>query len=118
MTTVAPPRVRYRYRERFFAEHGWGPYACFFCTEDVMFEDVVVHHVDNDRSNDAVENLAAAHRGCHSSHHIGCANDVFTPVHRARLSAAASRVHQARSPEEHTAWRKSVSDGIRRKRDS
>lgn len=58
-----------RYREVFFAAHGFGPYACHFCDELVEFERVLVHHLDHDRSNNAPANLAAAHGPCHTSHH-------------------------------------------------
>lgn len=63
-------RNRSRYREVFFAYNGVGPYACAFCDEQVDFDVVTVHHLDHDHTNDDPENLAAAHKGCHNSHHF------------------------------------------------
>jgi hypothetical protein len=58
-----------KYREIFFAHNGTGPYPCRFCAEEVSMEEVLVHHVDDDHTNGAPENLAAAHRICHTGHH-------------------------------------------------
>lgn len=67
----AKKRKRTRYRELFFAHNGAGPYECYFeCGVPVSFQEVVVHHTDDDFTNDTVENLAAAHRVCHNGHHF------------------------------------------------
>jgi hypothetical protein len=61
------------YRQIFIAERGDFPHPCFFCGEPVATlgrKIGVVHHVDEDRSNDAAENLAAAHHSCHVRHHM------------------------------------------------
>jgi len=63
-------RYRQKYREIFFAYNGPGPYKCEFCKEDVMFTEVLVHHCDEDISNNIPENLKAAHRRCHGRHHM------------------------------------------------
>lgn len=64
-------RKRQYYREIFFAYNGIGPYSCFFCHKnDVTFEEVIVHHIDEDVSNNDSNNLAAAHHVCHSRHHL------------------------------------------------
>ena len=63
-------RRRGRYRDVFFANNGAGPYVCFFCKEDVMFLEVIVHHKDHDKTNDEPANLAPCHRLCHNGHHF------------------------------------------------
>ena len=64
-------RRRTRYRELYIALHGIGPYPCYFgCEELVSFDELIVHHIDEDFSNDAAENLTAAHRSCHNGHHF------------------------------------------------
>lgn len=64
-------RRRSRYREMFFAINGVGPYNCFFdCGEAVSFDEVVVHHINGDHTNNDIHNLAPSHRICHNSHHF------------------------------------------------
>src|SRR5262245_29908674 len=63
--TVATRAGKNRYVAVFFAANGFGPYACFECGEDVDFDDVVIHHVDEDQANASVENLVPAHAACH-----------------------------------------------------
>ena len=53
----------------FIAHNGPGPWSCFFCTNDVMLQEVTVHHIDHDHSNNDPMNLVASHFGCHSRHH-------------------------------------------------
>jgi len=83
-------RVRYRYREKFFAWLGPGPYQCFFCEKEVEFDIVIIHHIDHDRANDDLENLAPCHPGCHTKHHMAkwWVGKTHTPEHRARVAAA------------------------------
>jgi hypothetical protein len=60
------------------------PAPCAFCGEPVtdrMFNgsrrsgaggrSAVIHHLDGNHSNNAVENLAVAHHACHTRHHAG-----------------------------------------------
>lgn len=63
-------RRRTNYREIFFAYNGPGPYSCFFCQESVTMLEVIVHHIDEDHTNDAIDNLSPAHGGCHAGHHF------------------------------------------------
>jgi hypothetical protein len=64
-------RKRSKYRELFFANNGSGPYLCFFvCGEKVKFQEVIIHHVDGDHTNNSIDNLVACHRICHNSHHF------------------------------------------------
>jgi hypothetical protein len=66
---VETTRRRYGgYRRDFYEAHGLGPHTCFFCGERLPYVEIV-HHVDEDRENNAPENLAASHRECHNRHH-------------------------------------------------
>lgn len=57
-----------KYRRIFLDQHGLGPHRCTFC--DVVMPTVeVIHHLDGDHTNNAVENLAPAHARCHLAHH-------------------------------------------------
>lgn len=56
--------------------HGDGPFECEFCNEPILVmsgplcsERLIIHHLDGDHSNDAPDNLVAAHHGCHVRHH-------------------------------------------------
>jgi len=61
--------------------YGDGPYSCYFCDQLAdpkrAWGEVyrgrcpwfLIHHVDGDRTNNDPSNLAAAHKGCHDSHH-------------------------------------------------
>lgn len=51
---------------------------CIFCGKIIDQEDLpkgheadklTVHHLDEDRSHNQIENLVLAHRGCHRSYH-------------------------------------------------
>jgi len=50
-----------------FKKHNEPPWRCCFCGEEIS--ELVVHHLDHDHANNALENLAAAHDHCHKSHH-------------------------------------------------
>ncbi len=57
------------YRSLFFAHNGPGPYECFFgCGVPVLFEEVHVHHVDDNHDNNEILNLKPAHISCHTSY--------------------------------------------------
>lgn len=50
------------------------PHPCFFCEEPVtqwgrLRDDGLIHHVDDDPTNNVHENLVVAHRSCHTSYH-------------------------------------------------
>jgi len=90
---IAPTRLwKAPVHARIFVRHHGrtGPFRCAFCRRVVWLLDGtgrgVVHHRDHDHSNDAVENLAPAHRKCHGKHHHR--NRQFTAEHRANISAA------------------------------
>lgn len=89
-------RRRTRYRELFFAHSGFGPYDCWFCGEDVDFESVIVHHVDEDETNNDIVNLVAAHRLCHSRHHF----KGIWEERREELLASPTRGHHTPHTEE------------------
>jgi hypothetical protein len=50
----------------------------------VLRDDLQVHHVDEDRKNDASENLVATHGPCHTRHHLK--GKKKTPEHAANIS--------------------------------
>jgi hypothetical protein len=51
---------------------------CYFCKFPITARDfpkrkvdnVSIHHIDHDRGNNDISNLALAHRHCHKSHHM------------------------------------------------
>lgn len=53
----------------FVAVNGLGPWPCHGCGKPVAIEAFVVHHLDDDHTNNDPENLAAMHRPCHIRHH-------------------------------------------------
>jgi hypothetical protein len=63
------------YVKVWIAYHGDPPYVCAHCSQPVTTLQGrtrgcgVVHHKDEDRSNNDISNLAAMHRECHVSHH-------------------------------------------------
>lgn len=119
--------ARVPYLNIFLANSPSQPWSCYFCGEAVFYtfnqgrgshkDALTVHRIDHDHANNAVENLAPAHGGCHSTHHgltqvprtlsdehkrkIGEANrgrvlPPRTDAHKEKLSAAATR--QPRKP--------------------
>lgn len=76
LTPPAPRQVAFNRRGGakwyvyvFFAHNGPGPYDCCFCETPVTMDEVVVHHDDEDRSNDDPSNLKPAHVSCHHTYH-------------------------------------------------
>lgn len=63
-------RRRSRYREMFFANNGPGPYSCFFCKEKVVFDEVIIHHINHDETDNNLKNLTPCHRTCHNGYHF------------------------------------------------
>lgn len=57
------------YRNIFFATYGFGPFFCVFCQEEVRFFEISIHHLDHNRDNPSIANLAATHQSCHKRHH-------------------------------------------------
>lgn len=83
------------YRDKFGAAHPGPPWTCEFCGQPITHRHgmdsgaLVVHHIDEDRSNDALTNLAPMHRRCHVQHHL--TGKPLTDTHLENLRAAASR---------------------------
>lgn len=88
-------RQRTRYREIFFAYNGVGPYACYFCGDDVSFDSIVVHHIDENETNNSVENLVATHRVCHNGHHF----KTLWKEKRDQMLASPTRGHRTKHSE-------------------
>jgi len=92
-TSVAkPPRLR-NYQRTFLREHGAGPWPCAYCGESVTAlgrDTGVVHHVDEDRSNNCISNLEVMHPACHKRHHnVGKpARHGYTPDIIEKMAAA------------------------------
>lgn len=104
-------RSKYLYREVFFAHEGPGPYRCFFCGKPVVMDEVIVHHIDEDRTNNAIENLAGAHDPCHTSHH----QEDWQTRNPSRLRAVGAAVTRSnRSRVATTEYRRKLSDARRR----
>lgn len=86
------------YREIFFAINGIGPYTCVFCNRSVSFEQVHIHHVDHDRTNNDGSNLQPSHPRCHNRYHKGGTTHRAEVKERIRQSV---RAHvSSLSPEE------------------
>ena len=83
---------RFRYQDVFFAIWGLGPYPCTFCAANVEADEMHIHHINGDHSDDRASNLAPAHRTCHRRHHDAAAPRAKpaarTDEQRARMRAA------------------------------
>lgn len=88
----------------FVAEYGDGPYICFFCGESVpdidnrgrgrghFPEEGCVHHIDGNHDNNESSNLAPAHQGCHSTHHMLTDNKAIIMNAKANLDGKAGKI--------------------------
>jgi hypothetical protein len=52
--------VAYKHRIVFFSAHGDGPFSCHWCGTSVTWKTLHIDHLDDDKANNAVENLAAS----------------------------------------------------------
>jgi 5-methylcytosine-specific restriction endonuclease McrA len=84
-----------------FKRNNEPPYFCFFCGNVVV--SLNIHHVNGDHSDNRPENLAAVHRGCHTSFHK--TGTVLSPETRRKIgesmkgkpwSPARRAAHEAR----------------------
>lgn len=57
------------YSRIFVDANGMGPHTCYFC-DGTMARIEAIHHINHDHSDNSVDNLAAAHTGCHSRYHM------------------------------------------------
>jgi uncharacterized protein (UPF0212 family) len=77
-----------RYRTIWIDAYGDLPHPCYWCREPVTFWSGraklggIVHHLDEDHSNNVLSNLAVGHHACHSRYHG--ATNTMTPEGRAR----------------------------------
>lgn len=78
------------YRKIYRDAHGDGPYTCTFCDE-AMTKLEVVHHRDEDPSNNDLENLKAMHTVCHNKHHhVGL---IHTEDDKMKIGAGLKRAY-------------------------
>ncbi|PZQ55272.1 MAG: hypothetical protein DI555_07945 [Novosphingobium pentaromativorans] len=54
----------YQHRAVYYEHHGDGPFPCAHCGTEVSWSTMHVDHLDDDPTNNAIENLAAACPGC------------------------------------------------------
>lgn len=87
------------HRDVFFAANGFGPFACFECGAEIAFEDVVVHHVDHDHTNNDANNLVPSHFSCHSAYHMRVRT--VSDETRQRMSAAQKKRYSDAKQREH-----------------
>lgn len=57
----------YEHRIVFYDAHGVGPFACHVCSATIDWDTMHVDHLDGDRSNNAIENLAPACPACNQA---------------------------------------------------
>ena len=63
-------RKQHRYRQVFITANGPGPWPCYGCDEPVTQDEVHIHHIDEDPTNDDPSNLASMHQPCHNRLHL------------------------------------------------
>ena len=86
------------HREVFLMHNDPDPWVCFGCGEPVSHEQLHVHHIDEDRSNQDPANLVAVHIGCHTRLHF--TGKSRSPEVRAKIAAAhLGKVGHPQSPE-------------------
>lgn len=61
----------YQHRLNFYDFHGDGPFKCFDCNKDISWEDMHVHHLDENKQNNEIKNLAASCPKCNHNASIG-----------------------------------------------
>lgn len=81
------------HRQVFLKAHPAGPWTCHSCTGQIIkmgqdADSLDVHHLDEDKRNNTLKNLASAHHGCHVSFHQTGRTKTFTDAHRAAISHA------------------------------
>ena len=62
--TTGGQRYVYQHRKVFFEHHGEGPFRCHVCLEPQSWETMHVDHLDDDPSNNDIDNLAPACPRC------------------------------------------------------
>lgn len=79
------------YVKVFFAFMGFGPYECYFCHEQIEFDDDFhIHHFNEDKACNHPYNLVPAHPVCHRRYHAAKPGRI-TSDGRARISAAKKK---------------------------
>jgi hypothetical protein len=93
-----------KYRAVWLAAYGEGPWLCHGCGEPVNrlggttnSETGLIHHLDHDHGNNAVENLRVMHHKCHVRHHNS--ERTISEGSRRRMSDAQKRRRAEETPE-------------------
>lgn len=89
---------RWEYRRCFFRNYDVGPWTCVACGLAVDISELNVHHKDEDRKNNSIENLEPMHKSCHQRHH-SLRNDM-TVVLQARWSSPGAGEQYAQTMQE------------------
>jgi len=64
LSTVGNPNYVYQHRRVFFEVHGQGPFICHVCAAPLTWAEMHIDHLDDNPTNNLVENLAPACPGC------------------------------------------------------
>lgn len=73
------------------------PWVCPICDFEIEEHELVVHHLDENRSNNHLDNLEGLHQDCHAQLHM--TGVPKSPEHATKVGAAVSKAW-AEMPEE------------------
>lgn len=73
-----------RHRRIYFGFNRIEPWYCYWCGNEIGYVGSTVHHLDENKMNNKIENLVLGHRSCHLKWHA----DRQSPEKRAKISAS------------------------------
>jgi NUMOD3 motif-containing protein len=92
------------YVQVWIKHNGMPPWPCEFCNKSInglgggQHQDIgIIHHKDRNPENNAIDNLAACHKGCHVRHH----NEERAP-YSAEMAAKVAAAHLGKPLSEET----------------
>lgn len=98
------------YREIFLMHNGPGPWTCFECGSLVLYGELHVHHLNEDRDDNEPTNLAAAHGLCHHRYHARIRGYDWAQTPEARKNRVKGlQAAFTKKNEEDPSWRSRVS---------